>query len=153
MFSLSYFNRTLPQNPIEEWTMKLHKSRYHICQFIIYHQYLALSLELKQHLKKTQKKKREKQRRKRRKEERKDRREKGKSRKMCLSDLLLPRAYQLIDPAAEFWVDTKTMPPITAFSQRVSMIRELRPQFLWNVGSLWCGLWLESSPLTWLKLF
>lgn len=39
--------------------MKLHKSRYHICQFIIYHQYLALSLELKQHLKKknTQKKK------------------------------------------------------------------------------------------------
>ena len=69
---------------------------------------MALSLELKQHLKKkhthTEKKKREreKQRRKRRKEERKDRREKGKSHKMCLSDLLLPRAYQLIDPAAEF---------------------------------------------------
>ena len=32
--------------------MKLHKSRYRICQFIICHQYLALSLELKQHLKK-----------------------------------------------------------------------------------------------------
>ena len=29
-FQLSYFNRTLSQNPIEEWTMKLHKSRY-IC--------------------------------------------------------------------------------------------------------------------------
>lgn len=63
---------------------------------------MALSLELKQHFKKKTEKKREKQRRKRRKEERKDRREKGKSRKMCLSDLLLPRAYQLIDPAAEF---------------------------------------------------
>lgn len=88
---------------------------------------------------KTEKKKREreKQRRKRRKEERKDRREKGKSHKMCLSDLLLPRAYQLIDPAAEFWVDTKTMPPITAFSQRVSMSRvpvECGMPLMWTVA-------------------
>ena len=62
---------------------------------------MALRLELKQHFKK----KRERERRKgdregrkgEREEERKGRRERGKSHKMCLSDLLLPRALSAAD--------------------------------------------------------
>ena len=60
---------------------------------------LAISLELKQHIKKKkEKKEREKRKVERegrkgeRKEERKGRREKGKNHEMCLSDILLPGA-------------------------------------------------------------
>ena len=130
--------------------------------FIVYHQYLALRLELKQHLKKKKKNRkikregREKEKEGKEKGRKKGRVEgKGAKAIKCASQISCYQEHnqQLIDAAAEFWVDTKTMHPITAFSQRVSMVRELRPQFLWNVGSLWCGLWLKNSPLTWLKLF
>ena len=125
--------------------------------FIIYLQYLALRLELKQHFKK----KREREGREKEKEGKEKGRKKGrvegKGAKAikCASQISCYQEHyqQLIEAVAEFQVDTKTMHPITAFSQRVSMVRELRPQFLWNVGSLWCGLWLKNSPLTWLKLF
>ena len=69
--------------------------------FIIYLQYLALRLELKQHFKKKRERERRKGEREGRKgereEERKGRRERGKSHKMCLSDLLLPRALSAAD--------------------------------------------------------
>lgn len=101
---------------------------------------MALRLELKQHFKK----KREREGREKEKEGKEKGRKKGrvegKGAKAikCASQISCYQEHyqQLIEAVAEFQVDTKTMHPITAFSQRVSMVRELRPQFLWNVGSL-----------------
>lgn len=89
--------------------MKLHRVDIIFAIFIIYHQYLALSLELKQHIKKKKRKKKEREGREKEKEGKEKGRRKGrvegkraKAMKYASQISYYQEHNQLINPAAEF---------------------------------------------------
>lgn len=109
--------------------------------FVVYHQYLTPSLKLRQHFKNLNWKK-----------EKKEGREGKKVRGQKPWNVLLrsPAPKCIIN----WWVQLLisecaprpyTPPLLSAKSKHGQGTKATVP---WNVGPLWCGLWLKDSPLT-----